>query len=310
MPERLNPSAEQEELSLLLDEINAGRQPECTNPETIELLAVAKFIKTANISISPPKHILDQTVDKALESIQVNRKSSRWWYSSALSTAVAICLVVLLNLLPSWQQFQSASPPADSPPPNVRTSKQKTTLPSPLIPAVTVNQSKPATGDKTTNEQLPKNKPQKSKPAITQNPTTKMPALVEEVKPHMAEKSVPSKAARLPSKPYPATVKSSSPVMTPLIIPGQIPDFVLTDEKNRVLYQIYHKGTSEEIIIIQQFEERNTNHNKLKSPALAKSSDNNLKSVNFIQVKIADQNVTIKARKTRQELHKLAESLK
>lgn len=315
MSEKLKPSAEQEALSLLLDEINAGRQPKCADPETAELLAVADLIKTAGIQVRPPQHILDQTVDQALSLIKADkRKSLRgWWYSGTLGTAVAVILVTLLNLLPSWPQVPFAPSPSSVSQQHKVLQPKPSTEQVPLSSHTTTDKpaKQPPNTAPDTKRQLP---PPKPNPAVTKQPPAKPSKPIVTELPIIAEKTSQlgqSKAAHSRLKSYLVPEKSSLPVITPLTIPGRVPDLVLTDKKSGVLYQIYKKGTLQEIIITQRFclKTTDTINDKLKSPE-RKSSVSDPDAVNIVQMKIFGQEVTIKGRQSRQELLKLAKSLK
>ena len=114
MSEKIESLDEFDQLSLLLDELNAGKQPQpyTVDEETAELLLIADLLRHEGGPVIPPKHILDQTVDRALDGItQSQPKPSRsWWYSGAFSAAAAAIVILGLQLFPSWQQQQP--PPA------------------------------------------------------------------------------------------------------------------------------------------------------------------------------------------------------
>jgi len=116
MTEPTKGSQEAEILSKLIDELNAGQQPESDDPETAELLAVAALIKNAGPVVRPPQHLLDQTVDKILAD-QPNKPPKRFWawlHPGVLGAAASILLVIGFNLAPSWNssEVQTVSVPA------------------------------------------------------------------------------------------------------------------------------------------------------------------------------------------------------
>ena len=116
---------EVEQLSLMIDELNTGRQPKCSDKNTAELLEIADLIRREHPPVPPPQHILDQTVNRALAGIQAEkRQKPRMWYFSALGSVAAAILVVLLNVLPSWQQQVSTLPL------QIASSREQKTLPS------------------------------------------------------------------------------------------------------------------------------------------------------------------------------------
>jgi len=170
MPEKFNLSSnnfsdenehEAEELSRLLDALNAGQQPEHDNPEMAELLAVAALVKAAGGPVCPPQPILDRTVERALAGLRDSKPKwlktapRKWLFSGALGTAAAIAVVAVLNLLPSWQRhvpMPTLPPPpaAVSRPSNISPPAPDAKKPPLLSPAA------PAGGPKPTDAAPPK----------------------------------------------------------------------------------------------------------------------------------------------------------
>ena len=115
MSEKTDSRDKLDQLSLLIDELNAGSKPYTADEETAELLHVADLLRREGRAVIPPQHILEQTVDRAIDGINKSQlKSSRsWWYSGVFSAAAAALVFLGLQLFPSWQQQQ---PVAISPP--------------------------------------------------------------------------------------------------------------------------------------------------------------------------------------------------
>lgn len=296
-----------EELSLLLDEINAGRKPECEDHELAELLAVAELIKNTSGPVCPPQHILDQTVNRALAGIEAGKpKPSRsWWFSGTLGTAAAVLLVIGLNMLPSWKERVPALPP----PPIVSQQKDAPQAKVPTVERPAAPQPVPPATAPAANEQAPVSE-EKTNPTVAQVPPTDPP------KPQVPkEKSII--AAEMPrtnqskSAYILEAAKPPAPALAPLKLPGRTPDLVVTDRENGVLRQLFNKGTPQEIKITQRLQPADEGNIQAKSqnPSVAKAADSDQEPVNSVKVMIAGQEVTIEGRLSRQALLKLAESL-
>ena len=296
-----------DELSMLLDELNAGRTPECADSETAELLAMAEWARSADLPVRPPQHILDETVNRALAGLEAgqSKRTGSWWYSGALGTAAAVLLVIGLQMLPSWREQVPAMPapvvaekPADAPRSSAVSEQQPATPPvTPAETAPAAKQNAPA--------------PPLTPPALSQAPApeTPIPAPAKE-KPLLAEqapRTSQAKAAYIVEE-----AKSPAPVsaLTPLKLPGKTPDLVVIDKAKGMLRQIYDKGTPQEIIIVQMLRPTDTAAApaKLQSPSAAKATTV-APDTTVVRVTIGDQEITVEGRRSRQELLLLAESL-
>lgn len=308
MSEKVNKLDDIDELSLLLDELNAGRKPECDDRELADLLAVAELIKSTSGPVRPPQHILDQTVDRALSGIAAGKpKPSRsWWFSGALGTAAAVMLVIGLNMLPSWRERAPIVPPPAAVAPQKDTlrakpdTEQKTAGP----------QTTPATTAPAARQQPPTGEQPKINPPVAQAPpaeSSKPPVAASE-KSIMAEempRSSPSKSANLPEA-------AKAPIsLAPLKLPGKVPDLVTADREKGTLRQVYFKGTPQEITITQRLQPPDAGNTQAKQPypSVFKAAKSAPDTVNTVRVTIGDQEVTLEGRQSRQELLKLAESL-
>ena len=297
-----------DELSILLDELNAGRTPDCADNETAELLAMAAWAKSANLPVRPPQHILDETVNRALAGLEAGqpKRTGSWWYSGALGTAAAVLLVIGLQMLPSWKEQAPAMPaptiaekPADIP----RTSA--------------VSEQPPASPPVTPAETAPGVKQNASAPSLTPPspsqapvPETPAPAPVKE-RVLLAEEAPRTSQAKASYIAEEAKPPSPDPALTPLKLPGKTPDLVVIDKAKGMLRQIYDKGTPQEIIIVQRLRPTDTASAapaKLPSPSAAKAIAG-ATGTTVVQVTIGDQEITVEGRRSRQELLLLAESL-
>lgn len=307
---------ELEELSLLLDELNAGRRPECADPETAELLAVADLIKKSSGPVCPPRHILDQTVDRALAGIRAgHQKPARaWWYSGALGTAAAVMLVFGLNMLPSWQQQVPLLPPTTvSQPPAATQPKPDNGQTTPVPPVVPAEITTPETSSPATSPP-PATAPQIKAPPVAVAPVqpSKPPAAVIE-KSIIAEEAPrvsKSKSAYLPPTSFHESSQSPAAPVAPLKIPGQKPDLVVIERDKGTIRQVYYKGTPQEITINQRPRPKDCDDAQIKThPLNALQNPEHDSDINTVQVTIGDQDVTLLGRLSRQELLKIAESL-
>ncbi len=296
MSGKFRPTDELETLSLLLDELNAGRQPDCDDPETAELLAVAAFLKQEAGPVCPPQQILDQTVDRALAGLKAAKphRARIWWFSGTVGVAAAAILVIGLNLLPSWQQQVAVVPPpaavsVQPAPLQATPANDNTPTGSPAAAAVPAEEAKPTDTAAAVERQAPANGQEKAKPAAVQAP------------PELLQPPVESR--------YMA--KSAYATLTPLRIPGQVPDLMVVDRENGVLRQIFFKGTPQEVTVVQQLRPRSsggTQDRPLRAAKVAVSADKP-DHVNTVRVTVADQEVTLEGSQSRQELLKLADSL-
>lgn len=320
MPEKPKTIDEIEELSRLLDEMNAGRQPECENKETAELLAVADLIKKSAGPVCPPPHILNQIVDRSLMEIQAGKtKSSKaWWYSGALSTAVAVMLVVGLNVMPV------SSPQPPTVPPQANRSEQQSAAQikqnvkqPPLLSQQTPRQE--ATVPETpprSRENQPQAAPQNPSPPVPLPPPTKSLKLpdVSKAVPIIGEQIPPasqSKSAYSPSVFADTGPATTPPVLSPLSLPGQVANLIVTDTQKGIIRQIYYKGTAQELIVTQRLLSKTAGD--MQRQAQAKSITELVEDkpglINTVTVIKFDQEVTIEGRQPKQILEKIAESL-
>ena len=315
MTKQIDKLDELEQLSLLLDELNTGRTPQCEHAETTELLRVADLLRKDGGMIQPPQHILDQTVDRALAGIEAGKKSRPkrlWWYSGAFSTAAAVLLVIGLNLLPSWQNQKSAllQPPA--------TQQQPATTAQPVPPNSTPNPNTKSNSDyivpKTAETaqlpakpapspiQTPAPEPQKEPSMAALQPkthtVTSSPAAntVEEIEPKRYTKSI-----SLLDEPSAALSKSTAPEISPLGLPGTPPDQVIFDKEQGILKQVFFAGTPQEFTVVQR--------QKPALPPADKAVATKINNLTIVHVTIANQDVTLEGHQSPQELRKLAEAL-
>jgi hypothetical protein len=296
-----------EELSLLLDEMNAGRKPECEDRELAELLAVAELVKNTSGPICPPPHILDQTVNRILEGIEAEKpKPSRsWLFSGTLGTAAAVLLVIGLNMLPSWKEQVPVAPP----PPVV--SQQKEALQAKAVADEQPTAPQAAPGDTTPAP--------KQQPPVTEQKTSTTVASVlpsDPPKPQVPrDKSViteeRSRTSQAKSIYIPSAAKPPTPALPPLKLPGRMPDLVVTDTENGVLRQVFDKGTPQEITITQRLQPADEVGTQAtsQSPSVSKAAGSNQEPITTVKITISGQEVTVEGRLPRQELLRLAGSL-
>ena len=321
MTEQMDKLDKQEQLSLLLDKLNAGQAPHCNDSETAKLLLVADMLKKEGGVIPPPQHILDQTVERAMAGIQAGKTGAKrlWWYSGAVSTAAAVILVIGLNLLPSWQQQQT--PVVISPDSRQEQIAEPVATPTPIPASAPIQESTPASEPTPASIQAPIQAPI---PASIQ-PSAQAAAPVAEPRQEntAATQSAPAQSA--PVAPPPSAkiaeekrvqsyAKSAAlpdkPDLSPLVLPGQSPDQVLYDKEQGLLKQVFFKGTPRELIIIQHQHQAELRVVAEKShlPDADKATRNE-SSRNVVQVIIVGQEVILEGYQSPEELRKLAETL-
>lgn len=165
----------------------------------------------------------------------------------------------------------------------------------------------------------PSKQPTPNEPQKAGSPAIAMQSLISEPPMPIADLSKPADEKAPPksfSKSMPAqitrsAIKPHSPAITPLTMPGQIPDLVVNDKEKGSLTQVYFKGTPEELIITQRLQtgEINASQEKFQLQAADKAADNNNAEMNIVKITIFGQDVTLKSRRSPEELRKLAESL-
>ena len=330
MSEKVESLDEFDQLSLLLDELNAGRQPQpyTDDEETAELLLVADLLRHEGGPVIPPKHILDQTVDRALDGITQNQpKPARsWWYSGAFSAAAAALVILGLQLFPSWQQQQ---PPIVISPPSAAHEQA-----APQTPAST--SIPPATNDiQPTANELPAKHPEPARLAPAAQPPATTPLVVAQP----AADTLPVQAAASPEQPQPpVTAKAAekarsysytksinlerstasipenfTPPLTPLTLPGITADVITIDKESGSVRQVFFKSTPQEITITQRVPAANsavTPESSHLPHATDKAANTKQTSLTTIQLTIDGQDVLIEGRRSQQELLQLVESLR
>jgi len=311
-----------DELSRLLDELNAGGQSESTDKETADLLAVAALIKKTNLPPpAPPQHILDETVDLILNQVPANsrKRPINWLYSGALGTAASILLVIGLNTMPWWPKEVPPTPIAEKVAED-QTLSQNTIVPSqsPIttqhirlagIPSETNTNTNTNTSSSPSAVQPDPSKSQS--PAETRAAST--PVLQNQ------PSEVPAKSIEKQSSVPAPKVSVPAPNIIPFSLPGRVPDIVISDSKDGTLRQVYDKGTSQEIIITQstQPEQFKSSSFLRKSSAIAEERQEKSavldaaasKPLNKVTMIINNEEVTVEGYLSAEELLKLGESL-
>jgi len=331
MPKSNHLADDTENLSRLLDEINLGRQPKTTDPETIELLEVATLIKSSSTPVKPPQHLIDQTVMLAMESLPPNKvkRYNKWLYSGALSTAAAILLIIGLHTIPSWQTETLTIPSQVSPDiSNVptETSLEKQSLATNSLPTQSVP-SEPTQQNKSTNTSLERSIPtetkknaptseSKSSPSSSSLPTYQAPLISEFAQLKLTTENSAEDSTPIESMKNAPTYKSKRTAIEPLSLAGRSPDLIVSDTQKGIVRQIYAKDTPQQIIITQQIPsppslsdakvaESTRMYLEKSVPPLEKAT----KTLNKITVIIQNQKVTLESNLSTEELTKLAESL-
>lgn len=333
MTEQAEKLDEIEQLSLLIDELNKGRNPHCDDVDTAELLLIADILRKEGGVIQPPQHILDQTVDRALTGIAAGHTNTKriWWYSSTLSTAAAVLLIIGFNLLPSWQQLpamiqpptiqlEPAAPSTQTAPPQISPPQQIIQHESATSSESSSNYIEPRTADpiqptavSTPSAIQPTAPTVLKEKAITTPPTkSKVDMPVSPVK--IAEETGPkgyAKSLNLLDEPLAAPSKSAAKELEPLVLPGKSPDQVVFDKEQGLLRQVFFQGTPQELTIIQRKKraETRSKQEKTSPPPADIAADSQKDSLHTVQLTIDGQEVTLEGRQSPQELRKLAKTL-
>lgn len=316
MSENTKITAEAEELSRLLDELNAGRQPGSNHQETTALLAVAALIKETGPY--PPQHILDETVAQASAGLPVRKpkRFSAWLYSGALGTAAAVLLVISLNLLPSGSPQAPAMPPSVTEPEATGVAPEAPQKQQAPFVARTPASEQPKVAD--SGQPKPPALAEQAPAGVTPGKTGTAPQnrAADQAQPPMLAKRAavnPDQAPKAVEAPSsvkatdnPSVRSSERRNATVFSLPGQNADTIVTDKDGGTVRQVFHSGTPQELIITQ----RAASAGSARAKKAASAEDTPVKSgVNKITATIHGQEVTVEGRQTSEELQEIAETL-
>lgn len=348
MTESIKGSQEAEILSQLIDELNAGQQPESDNPETAELLAIAALIKNAEPVVRPPQHLLDQTVDKILaeqsaKPVKQPKKFWSWLNPGVLGAAASLLLVAGLQLYPSWNssEVQTVSAPA-----NVIEKQEPVPLAQPAatgagkIPAAAMRQASPATEAQEKTSEALSERPQiptalqPVNPSLSNNGNSGIPTAnsAEPAAPETTKKApvlneqAPVKAEKAPIMMEKASVSNKSGSINKaaaftmddpadrlplpiLSLPGQTPDEISSDKKTGTVRQVFWKGTPQEVIITQRRVRLEETAAQAAPIIKPEPGEEKTAALNSVTLILHGQEVTVEGRRTEQELTKIAKQL-
>ncbi|MBP2639438.1 MAG: hypothetical protein H6Q66_389 [Firmicutes bacterium] len=340
MTESIKGSQEAEILSQLIDELNAGQQPESDDPETAELLAVAALIKKTGPVVRPPQFLLDQTVDKILAD-QPAKPTKRFWswlHPGVLGAAASILLVVGFNLAPSWNssEVQSVSAPAavverremastvqsavsEDKQPTVLKQETKVTTITPEKTSSTVQENSPVPAAPASINSSPNMESSSAKVMAGSPPETakKAPVLKEQAPVKAEQPPIMTEQASVSNKSGSINKAAAFTIDDPadrwplpiLSLPGQTPDEISSDKKTGAVRQVFWKGTPQEVIITQRrvwLEEVAAQTASSIKPELGEEKTAAVNSVTLI---LHSQEVTIEGHRSEQELTKIAKQL-
>jgi len=311
MPDSVKLTKEMEELSHLLDKMNSGECPTSTDAETADLLFVAALLKKADLSLEPPPHILEQTLEKVVAALPPSppRSNKKWLYSSALGTAASILLIVGLHLIPSWSEVPYVTPPStivmppsttESPivtqqpvPPQTLPHEQRA-VPTIITPPPVVEEKIPAQTTIETVIQPPSPTADKAPPKMEEKS-----ALV-----HQSKSAYRMEVSAL-------TEEVPSPLPSALLLPGKLPDSTTVDEKNYTVRQVFDKDTPQQITITQRPLSKKATSDKSQTltATLPTQKAEKTATINKITLTIYDQEVILEGAVSEQELLTIGKSL-
>lgn len=280
-------------------------------------------------------------------------KSRRWLYSGSLSTAAAVLLVIGLNLVPlTPDKAPSALPPVTAPlheqaaaptpntaPPSLPSSPapagdraaiaaplpgasvEKSAAPSVAAPSA---QATPPTSEvlpPTTPAAIPQSPPAESasEPARSAAVESEQPSLATKVPPMSEKAAVRQKSLLLfdLSHEKVLTRQSQQPIMaaklSPLTLPGRLPDSITHDDEQGVIRQVYAQGTAAELTITQQRQTAETaeqfSSNELPAAAIDKANIGDPATLNTFTFYHDGQAITLSGHQAPAELAALAAQL-
>ena len=299
-----------EELSSLLDKLNVGRESESDDAETAELLAVAKLIKSADLKVHAPPHILQQTADKALEGLNKNKKSRfrTWLFSGSVGVAATILLAAGLNLIPSWSEqiapIQQQTPVTDVADGQAGARQEPTVLSAApeeekqaelpvILTEVKVSQDAKVDKPVAAPADISRNVSQPAKPAPAKS----------------APKAIMTEEKNNQPEAYISRYNAANAQLTPLVLPGKIPGLVETDYVSNTIRQVYDKDTARQLVVTQAMTRIGAAAKEQKPGSNGRNADDKAELTNKVTVIIMDREVTLEGPYSKQELLKMAESL-
>ncbi len=346
MTETMDKNQDMELLSQLLDELNAGQQPESEDPELAELVAVAAMLKQTGPVVRPPQHLVDQTVDKILADQadaqpKPQKRSWFWRNPGILGAAASLLLVVGLQLYPSWNspEVQTVSAPAAvvekrevAPPTQPAADGVEKT------PVVVSRQPSPAPVVQEKASETPAERPpvaadpQPLNPSLSnsdnsrnsianptgpaaQETTKKAPVLKEQAPATNEKTTIFSERAATVNKSGSAFKAAAVMIDDPadrwplpiLSLPGQIADDLSRDPQTGTVRQVFWKGTPQEVIVTQRMLRQ---EEKAANPStLTGSIEDKVITVNSVTVIMYNQEVTVEGSRSEQELRQIAKQL-
>lgn len=301
-----------DELSRLLDELNAGNCPLTDDAEAAELLAVARLIKTSAPPVPVPQQLVDQTVDKILASMPAKTQPSRrpWLYYGAAGAAAALLLAFGLHVFPGKQVLPLAAPPVTVAQNTVPEKSTANLPPPPPIPSQSVPTGSTAgepPAAKTAGSGEVRTQPVNPPPAVLPQKEEKVPVKAAKSPVSGARAPMADVAPARRSAAAPAELQKLVAIPPVLSLPGQVPDSIRTDTAKGTITQVFAKDTANEVIITQRL--ASTDPALTKAPAAAADAAAEKSAVSRVTVSIHGQEVTIEGRQSREELLALAKSL-
>ncbi len=311
MPNSVKLTKEMEELSHLLDKMNSGECPTSTDKETADLLFVAALLKKADLSVDPPPHILEQTLEKVVATLppSPHRSNKKWLYSGALGTAASILLIFGLHLIPSWSEVPYVAPPSTIiMPPSTTESPIVTQQPVPPQALPNEHRAVPTiiTPPPTVEEKIPAQTKIETVTPPTSPTSDKAPPKVEEksAQVHQSKSAYRMEASALAEE-------TPSPLPSPLLLPGKLPDSTIIDEKSHTVRQVFYKDTPQQITITQRLltKENNSDNSQLLTRTMPIQKVEMAATINKITITIYDQEVILEGSISEQELLTIGKSL-
>ena len=231
-------------LSESIDKLNSGHTPQPEDTETADLLEVAVLLQKSGLPVQPPEHILEATVQSAVDGLaqQSSRRRNSWMYSGVLGAAAAFLLFIGIHGFPGIQEVAPIvfpSPQTPSSPVTPEAPAIRDAAPSPAIANPVAEQPPPPAA----KAEAPAQQPAPS-PSVA---ATKIAA------PAQPENTPASTQGRLyKAAPAPAAKPAVSPQLAAVVLPGRSPESVIIDRNAGILQQVFARGTSQELTITQR----------------------------------------------------------
>ncbi len=328
---------QEEELSQGLDQLHDGKQPALQDEEVKELIKLAAAVKQSYQQEELPRGLIGEMADTLSAELgaQKIKRRRNWLYSGVIGTVAAVFIAGFLQfLLPQTPNSNSAQTTDDSiekqqfaaitdqaanldivQPREESTSKQ-----------VEADQKEESSNSNMTDKKAADSLPkviaeivQGTEAPPKEDKSNQIAALQQDAPQEIARQRRLFMDEKIVDSPK-AEDQNQSKIDTMVVIPNLEAQSIKIDDVRRVVQQVYHMGSNDEIIITQKMSDdkqikskakikQGTAQDTVESAAMEPLMKKAGESMNSITVKVDKYDITIEGKKSAEELQKIADSL-